>query len=179
MAMRPLIAVIGNARIDPESDQAAMARTIGRVAVRRKCRIQTGGLSSLPRLVAEGARAEKAYREGDLVALAPGFDPAAGYGDIIIPTGMDVMRNTLVASGDVVVAVGGGAGTLSEIALAWQLNRTVLAWTGGGWSARLAGERLDDRREDRIIGFDDEASLDVALQAALADLRPRHLGIVE
>ena len=41
---------------------------------------------------------------------------------------------------DVVIAVGGGAGTLSEIALAWQHQKPVIALdTGSGWSTRLAG----------------------------------------
>ncbi len=179
MLRRPLVAICGNAIIDADSAQAEIARRVAHVLIDRGCRIQTGGLSSLPRIVAEGAREHTAYKEGDLLAIAPGFDPEAAYGDVILPTGMDLMRNVLVASGDVVVAIGGGAGTLSEIALAWQLNREVLAWTGGGWSARMAGERLDVRRDDTVVGFTDEFEFEAVLDRALARVRARHRGIVD
>ena len=43
-------------------------------------------------------------------------------------------RNALVANSEAVVAVGGGAGTLSEIAFAWQFNRLILAVGGEGQS---------------------------------------------
>lgn len=78
-------------------------------------------------------------------------DEANRFVDIVIPSGLQVGRNLLVVStADVVVAVGGGAGTLSEIALAWQLRRPVVAFGDGGWAGRLAGERLDHRHEQAI-----------------------------
>lgn len=96
-----------------------------------------------------GARQARGYRDGDTIGILPGVgrEAANPYVDIIVPTGMGHGRNLLVVStGDVVVAVAGGAGTLSEIALAWQLDRPiVLLETSGGWSARLVGEALDDR----------------------------------
>jgi len=39
-------------------------------------------------------------------------------------------RNLLVSQADAVVAVGGGAGTLSEIALAWMYFRLIIAFRG-------------------------------------------------
>ena len=86
--------------------------------------------------------------------IITGLDPADAnaYVDIAIPTGMSYARNTLLVSmADVVIAVGGGSGTLSEIALAWQLGKPLVALDlGEGWSARLAGERLDTRRTDQV-----------------------------
>jgi hypothetical protein len=41
-------------------------------------------------------------------------------------------------------------GTLSEIALAWQLKRPVVALCAGGWSEQLAGAALDDRQDSVI-----------------------------
>ena len=72
---------------------------------------------------------------------------------MVVPTGMNYARNTiLVAMAVVVVAVGGGGyGTLSEIALAWQHGKPIVTLDlGEGWSARLAGERLDHRRDDLL-----------------------------
>lgn len=49
--------------------------------------------------------------------------------------------------------MGGQSGTLSEIALAWQLGKPVIAvGAGDGWGRRLAGVAIDDRRSDRVHG---------------------------
>lgn len=177
MTSKPTVAVIGDTRVPGESPQAALLREVGRVLVRQGCRIQTGGLGDLPRLVAEGARGEPGYQVGDLLALVPGFDPADGHADIVIPTGLDLARNALVANAEIVIAVGGGAGTLSEIALAWQMGRPIVAWTGGGWSARVANTALDHRRPETIEGFSTAAELAVRLPLLLGKGRPRHPGI--
>jgi predicted Rossmann-fold nucleotide-binding protein len=58
-------------------------------------------------------------------------------------------------SGDACVAVSGKAGTLSEICFAWIYNKPLLALTNvDGWSSKVAGQQIDDRRKDKIIGFD-------------------------
>lgn len=172
-----MVAIVGDTRVRQGSPQAAVMHAAGRAAIAAGFRIQTGGLGDLPRLVAAGARLDPKYTEGDLVALIPGFDPALGAGDIVIPTGLDLLRNGLLANADVVVAIGGGAGTLSEIALAWQLNRPILAWTGGGWSAKLAGERLDHRRTDRIAPFETGQELERHLARIRRLGLARHHGI--
>ena len=49
------------------------------------------------------------------------------------------------------VSICGGAGTLSELAFAWQLRKPVIAFsTAGGWSQELSGRRLDNSRKDEI-----------------------------
>ena len=79
--------------------------------------------------------------------------------DIIIATGLDVYRNVIVANSDAVIAIGGGAGTLTEVCNAWALKRLILAFEGvDGWSDKIAGQRVDHRvrypdiEEDRIFG---------------------------
>ncbi len=87
------------------------------------------------------------------VGILPGYDPAQAnpHVDIAIPTGLGLARNVLVvSSAAVVVAVGGASGTLSEMALAWQLGKPVLA-LGPGWAGELAGASLDDRRTDIVV----------------------------
>ncbi|MCL6505834.1 MAG: hypothetical protein K6T59_02315, partial [Bryobacteraceae bacterium] len=56
-------------------------------------------------------------------------------------------RNALtVLAADFVVAIGGGAGTLSEICFAWIHKRPIFLLEGyGGWSDRLGGAPLDHR----------------------------------
>ena len=63
----------------------------------------------------------------------------------MIRDGLDHARNTLVANADAVIAVGGGAGTLSEIAFAWMFKRLIVAVRGLGWADRVADQRIDAR----------------------------------
>ncbi len=74
-------------------------------------------------------------------------DPADAnpFVDVVVPTGMGHARNALVAQSDAVIAVGGGAGTLSELAFAWVHDRLVIGLRCGGWSERLAGSPVDPR----------------------------------
>jgi len=71
---------------------------------------------------------------GTVVGLLPGTDRSRAnrYSDVTVVTGIGHARNlSVVASADVVVAVGGGWGTLSEIGLAGALGRPVVLL--GGW----------------------------------------------
>ena len=108
----------------------------------------TGGLGDLPKALAKGARKSPNYTDGTLLAILPGFDPtvAQEYADIIIATGLDQARNIIIANSDAIIAVGGGAGTLSEIAYAWSLKRLIIAFDLPGWSSSLSGQRIDQRQ---------------------------------
>ena len=70
---------------------------------------------------------------GLAVGLLPGIDRSRAntYADVTVVTGIGHARNlAVVASGDVVVAVGGEWGTLSEIGLAGVLGRPVVLLAG-------------------------------------------------
>jgi uncharacterized protein (TIGR00725 family) len=144
---RPQIAVIGSARVS--ADVYALAEDLGRSLVDAGYRIVCGGRTGVMEAVARGARSSERATGSDVVGilLTTDHDDANAYVDITVPTGIGFARNTLVvAAGDAVVAVAGGAGTLSEVALAWQLRRPVIALVpSGGWAAELAGRALDDR----------------------------------
>lgn len=105
--------------------------------------------------VCKGARESKLHHAGSTVGILPGSDKEAAnaYVDIMIPTGLSHARNAVVAqTGDAVIAIGGGAGTLSELAFGWIHQKPVIACTQfGGWSEKLASERLDDRQIQPIF----------------------------
>ncbi len=150
---RAVVAIVGGARGSQELMGAA--QELGRLLVDARFRIATGGLGGVMQAASRGARGSERWREGDVVGILPGLDASQAnpWVDIAIPTGLNYARNVvLVSMADAVVAVGGGAGTLSEVAMAWQHQKLVVALDlGQGWSARLAGEALDARRADRIL----------------------------
>jgi uncharacterized protein (TIGR00725 family) len=75
---------------------------------------------------ARGARSSG----GHTLGILPGYDRSAAnpHIEFVIATGMGQARNVIVvSSADVVIALAGEAGTLSEIGLALKLGRPVIA----------------------------------------------------
>ncbi len=138
---------------DSDADAAAcrLAEEIGACIARHGAVLISGGRGGVMEAASRGAQSAGGWTVG--IVPSEDFSQANPACDVVIPTGLGWARNAVnVLSGDLVVAVGGRAGTLSEIAYAWGYGKPVIAFTGaGGWAARLAGERIDDRRTDRII----------------------------
>jgi uncharacterized protein (TIGR00725 family) len=157
---RKLVAVIGDASLPPGSLKDAIAEETGRLLVDAGFRVLTGGLGGVMEAACRGARASVRYQSGDTVAVLPGHDPgdANPFADIVIPSGLDHVRNSIVAHADAVIAIGGGAGTMSEICLAWIYKRLIVAIRVDGWSGRIADQRVDERvrypnePDDRVFG---------------------------
>jgi len=85
-----------------------------------------GGLSGTMKAVCQGFKAGG----GLTIGILPGYDKDAAnaFVDIAIPTGMGLARNVLVVkSADVVVALPGQMGTLSEIAYCLQFSMPVIS----------------------------------------------------
>jgi uncharacterized protein (TIGR00725 family) len=162
---RRMVAVIGDGAVAAGSSKYVLARELGRTVCQRGFGIVTGGLGGVMEAASLGARESSAWTPGSIVALLPGFDPdhANPYADVVIATGLDHLRNSLVVQADAVVAIGGGAGTLTEIGLAWIYRRLIVALRVEGWSGELAGRRIDDRiryadiLDDQVFGASDAA----------------------
>lgn len=93
------------------------AQVIGRLLAERGATILTGGMYGVMEAAARGARDVG----GTSIGLLPGTDRFLGSDchTHLLPTGLGELRNgLLVRCADVVVAVGGSWGTLSEVALA-------------------------------------------------------------
>ena len=114
-----------------------------------------------------GAARSGAHGSGSVIGLLPGHDPAAAnpYVDVALATGLGHARNLIVAHAAAVVAIGGGAGTLSELAFAWIHRRLIIAFRVPGWSGRLAGTRIDDRVRFRSIPDDQVFGVDTPEEA--------------
>jgi uncharacterized protein (TIGR00725 family) len=145
---KPIISVIGDTHMEQGSQKWIIAEELGERLTDAGYRIMTGGLGDLPKALAKGTRKSHNYTDGTLIAVLPGFDPtiAQEYADITIATGLDQARNLIIANSDAIIAVGGGAGTLSEIAYAWSLKRLIIAFDLPGWSSSLSGQRIDQRQ---------------------------------
>ncbi len=178
---RKMIAVLGDATVEKDSAKYRLTVEIGKALVDAGYRVCSGGLGGAMEAVFIGAHQSEKYREGDTVAVIPTFNEqdANPYADIIIPTGVNVLRNGITTAVDAVVAIGGGAGTLSEIAFAWSHKRLIIGVTGvGGWSEKLAGQRVDERirypyEDDQVFPAADAAQC-VRLLREKADLYTRH-----
>jgi uncharacterized protein (TIGR00725 family) len=164
-ARRRLVAVIGDASVSPGSSKYVLAEEVGRLLVDSGFRVLTGGLGGVMEAASRGARSSARYQSGDTVAVLPGHDPAEAnpFVDVVIPSGLDHVRNSIVAHADAVIAIGGGAGTMSEICLAWIYRRLIVALRVDGWSGRIADERIDERArypnepDDRVFGAESSA----------------------
>jgi uncharacterized protein (TIGR00725 family) len=79
-----------------------------------------------------------------------------GNTDVIIATGIERgggREFVLVNSCDAIIAISGGSGTLTEIAIAYQSNIPVVVIKGtGGWADKLADEYIDARKRVKAIG---------------------------
>ena len=136
---RKVIAVVGSAECPSGSSEWEQAYDLGKCLVDQGYRVLTGGQGGVMEAAMAGARASSAYREGDTVAIFPTFCPeeANPYADIVIATGADLYINGMVANADAIIAIGGGAGTLSEITMALELGRPVLSYGNVVGSSQL------------------------------------------
>jgi len=186
MTYKPQIGIIGGRDINLDAQQ--LVEDISRMLVQEGYRIVTGGLGLLPSAAHRGAKSASNCTEADTIAILPGFDPKPAYNhaDIIIPTGLDVSRNAIVANSDAVIAIGGGAGTLSEIAYAWQFKRPILATSVEGWSSKIAGQVVDNRKrlddpslDDIVFPCNSVEDIRLKLEEVLPIFSKRHRGIPE
>ena len=124
MRQRTYVAVVGPG--DATSHETRNAESVGRALAERGAIVITGGLGGVMAAAARGV----AQAGGTTVGILPGSDRADGDEalTIAIPTGLGELRNGLVVrAADVVIAIGGAYGTLSEIALALRTSVPVIA----------------------------------------------------
>jgi uncharacterized protein (TIGR00725 family) len=132
--MAVYVALCGPDPAPPEV--AGEAEEIGRLLARAGAVLVCGGLGGVMEAAARGARAEG----GTSIGILPGTGRDAGnrHLSFSIPTGMGEMRNALIVrAADVVIAVAGEFGTLSEIAFALKTGVPVVGL--GTWELAKRG----------------------------------------
>ncbi|MCS6951633.1 MAG: TIGR00725 family protein [Bryobacterales bacterium] len=142
------VTVIGDS--DPPAATVQAAERVGAMLARLGLTLVTGGLGGVMEAASRGARSAG----GLVVGILPShrLEDANPWCTVVVPTGLGHARNALtVLAADLVIALGGGAGTLSEICFAWIHGRPILLLEGyGGWSDRLGGAPLDHRGTSRL-----------------------------
>ncbi|NMA88513.1 MAG: TIGR00725 family protein [Methanoculleus bourgensis] len=114
------IAVIG--RGDCSEEEYREAEAVGRLIAGNRGTVCCGGLGGVMEAACKGAK----EAGGTTVGILPDTGDGNAYLDVVIRTGMGHARNVvLVNSTDAVIAVGGGYGTLSEIAVALKTGKPV------------------------------------------------------
>jgi uncharacterized protein (TIGR00725 family) len=135
------VAVSGPA--DATDEERAVAEMVGRLLAESGAVLLCGGLGGVMDAAARGAR----EAGGVAIGVLPG-DSRAGSSPHLsaaIPTGMGEGRNALlVRAADVVIAISGEFGTLSEIALSLKMGKPVVGLQT--WELRKG-----DRASDAII----------------------------
>jgi uncharacterized protein (TIGR00725 family) len=119
----PYVAVCGSS--EPTPRQRELAREVGQLLAQAGAVVLCGGLGGVMEAVAEGA----VQAGGLVVGILPGADRGAAnpHLSVAIATGLGEARNAvLTCAADGVIAIGGGWGTLSEIALARRRGRPVV-----------------------------------------------------
>jgi uncharacterized protein (TIGR00725 family) len=122
---KDVVGVIGGKECTKEVEQ--IVQELGKKLAKVVEILVCGGLSGVMEAVCMGFK----IAEGAItIGIIPSYDKndANQYIDIVIPSGLGLARNVLVVkSADVVVALPGEAGTLSEIAYCLQFNIPVIS----------------------------------------------------
>ena len=157
----PILAVLGGSDATPEEER--VAERVGAVAARNGWVVLTGGGPGVMAAASKGAR----EAGGLTIGLMPTSGPSEHYPNpwISIPlyTGAGSARNVFnVLSGRLCVAIGGGAGTLSEIAHALKAGVPLWCWRSWGLEPpgllRAAVPRSFDDEEEFVAELELELS---------------------
>jgi uncharacterized protein (TIGR00725 family) len=142
------IVVIGSSE---DTDNLDEAYSIGKFIALKGYVLITGGRGGIMEAASRGA----AEQGGIVIGVLPserlnGSNPYCG---VVIPTGMGSARNVInVLSADVIIAIGGKAGTLTELGYAWLYQKPVICCAfSNGWSARFPALETDDRRGSIVL----------------------------
>ncbi|MEA1872503.1 MAG: TIGR00725 family protein [Chloroflexota bacterium] len=136
-----IISVIGASSCSPE--EAKLAESVGELLAQQGAIVVCGGLGGVMEAVCRGAKS----KGGLTIGILPGQDASMAnpWVDIPVVTGLGEARNVVVVkSAQAVIAIGGGYGTLSEIAHALKSSIPVIGLNT--WSLSRNG-----REDDSII----------------------------
>ena len=152
-----VIGVIGESTFSDAAHEV-LAEEVGRRLAGEGATLICGGLTGVMEAACRGAQ----RAGGRTIGVLPGTDRAEAnpFVEIAVATGMGQARNTIIVlTADVVIAIGGGFGTLSEIALALRLGKPVVGLRT--WEAARG-----ERRAPLVVAWSPEQAVREALRLA-------------
>jgi uncharacterized protein (TIGR00725 family) len=160
---QPQVCVLGSA--EPGSRAFDLAADAGELLARLGVTVVSGCGSPATRVAAQRAQAAG----GLVVSIVTDADmPSTDWpATVVIPCGMGDARNLIMAlAGDACIVIGGRAGTISEVCLAWLHHRPLLPLVGcGGWSDGLLQNPPDERQNSPILPWSSLETLQSQLNA--------------
>ncbi len=118
------VGVIGASSCDEELYR--IAYRVGELLAEKGCIVINGGLTGVMEASAKGAKSKGGLVVGIIPSAFKG--DANPYVDIVIATNMGHARNMIIVhSSDALIAIGGGYGTISEMAIALKEGKRVVA----------------------------------------------------
>lgn len=141
------LAVVGAGSAD--ESLAALAERVGEEVARAGAVLVCGGLGGVMEAACRGAR-----RQGGLtVGILPGsrLEDANPHVDIVVATGLGNARNVVVVgSAHAVIALPGGHGTLSEVALGLKMGKRVVLCGEHAWELKGVNKAADAAEAVRL-----------------------------
>lgn len=154
---KKIVGVIGGHSCTKEVEQ--IAQNLGKKLAKVVDYLVCGGLGGTMKAVCQGFKAAGGLTIGIITSYNK--KDANPYIDIIIPTGLGLARNVLVVqTADVVIALPGEYGTLSEIAYCLQFGKPVVSL--GSWDikgvikVKSVEEAVEMVKKHLNLGVEDE-----------------------
>ena len=140
------VTVFGGSRVEPESDEYTAALELGRALARRGMTVVTGGYNGVMEAVSRGAKETGGHVIGvtvEVVARSFELVPNAFLDQEVKTVALLERIDKMVELGAGYVVLPGGAGTLAELGIVWNLallgalHGKPLVVVGDGWQRVL------------------------------------------
>ena len=162
--MRKLqIGIMGSAAdLNYSEDALKFAKKLGKLIAESGNILVYGAEKDYTSLSTEAAKVASSY-DGITIGVAGGKSKNV-YGEyrptVLINSGLEIgggREFNLVLSCDVIIAISGGSGTLTEMAIAYQAGIPIIVVDKfGGWADKLSNEFIDDRKRLKCISCKNE-----------------------
>jgi uncharacterized protein (TIGR00725 family) len=170
------IAIIGSAGPEeypgkkPNSKAYEIAEKLGREIANKDAVLVCGGKGGIMEAACKGAKSVGGITTGVISGNNRG--ESNPYVDVEVVSGMlnCAEESLIISMSDALIVLGGGSGTLQEIALAYRNDKPVVVVDGlDGWGKKLANTYLDYRKKFKIISAKNaEEAIDIVFNKLLS-----------
>jgi len=152
------IAVVGYNKDKCTEQARILAYEVGKEVARAGAVLVCGGLGGVMESACKGSKENNGFTIG--IIPQDEFSFANGFCDVVICTGIGFARDFIIASSaDGIIAIGGGVGTLIEMAAGYMIKKSIVVIAGsGGVADTYAGKYLDERNRVPILVAKDARS---------------------